>query len=134
MVSVVHENASMTGKRNWKYRPAVWAIAFAAFDVVWLLLIHLVAWITPHDDSDFTLSDHFISDHMIAMWNAAHKPIRIIIEPILFPVVTFHPPTPSGAVFLIYQGLCVLQFVLIGYIIGLGVSHINRVKNRAKNS
>lgn len=110
----------MKGKRNWKYRPVVWAIVFGVFDVVWLLLIHLTARMT--DYSDLKLDDDSFGMQLTTMWNVAHKPIRTIIEPILFPIVTSHPPTPSDGVFFLYEALSVLQFVIIGYIVGLVVS------------
>lgn len=108
--------------------PAIWAVGFAVFDAVLLLSIRLSA--LAEDYTDLRLNEDSLHEKLVGLWNIVHKPVRIFVEPILFPVITFHPPTPSAAIFLLYEILCVVQFFLVGYAVGLTVFYIRRRINR----
>jgi hypothetical protein len=105
--------------------PNIWAIAFALADVLWLIALHVAAALrAPQEflDMDTWWS---VLDGATKFWNVAHLPCRRIFEPLFFPVVASHPLSTAGGMFLLYEALCVLQFALIGYVIGYFVRYMS---------
>jgi len=109
--------------------PILFAIIFTVIDVLWLALLTVLSWGKNSGHISFRSTWWNFSDWAMMLWNQIHFPTRYFIEPILFPVVTFHPPSISSSSILIYQGLCVLQFTIIGFIIGILVQMARRKSN-----
>lgn len=105
--------------RAWVNRPVMWALLLALLDLLWLLGLHVAAWSRPTDGIVSVDAWWSIADSAMQLWNSVHLPVRRLVEPILFPVVTSHPLSPSDAVFILYEALCLLQSVFIGYVVGL---------------
>jgi hypothetical protein len=105
--------------------PNIWAIAFALADVLWLIALHVAAALRA--TQEFLHMDTWWSvlDGATKVWNAAHLPFRRIFEPLFFPVVTPHPLSTAGSMFLLYEALCALQFALIGHVIGHFVRYMS---------
>ena len=106
-------------RHPWAEKPIVWAFSFAVFDLLWLLGLHAVAWSRATDKVVSVGTWWSITDSAMKLWNTLHVPVRRLIEPILFPVVTSHPLSPSDSVFLVFETLCVLQSVIVGYAVGV---------------
>ena len=117
--------------RTWVNRPMAWALLFAMLDLLWLLALHGAAWARPTDGIVSSVDAWWsIADSAMQLWNSVHLPVRRLVEPILFPVVTSHPLSPGDAVFILYEALCLLQSAFIGYVLGL---LIRWVLQRRKN-
>lgn len=99
--------------------PVIWSLAFATFDGLWLLIMELIAQGVSAGLIEFGGWWWTLSNWLGMAWNVAHKPIIWFVQPILFPVVTTHPPYPSNTVFLIFYLLGILQFALFGYLLGI---------------
>jgi hypothetical protein len=92
-----------------------WAFSFAAVDLFWVLGLHVVSWSRAKETVVPLGTWWSIADSATQLWNAIHLPIRWLIEPILFPIVTSHLQPPDEMVFFAYETLCVLQSALAGY-------------------
>lgn len=88
--------------------PILWAVVFALLDVIWLV-------------GATSLSTGEVKVALTTAWNVFHAPIRHILEPLLLPVVTSHPSYPSDGVWMLYFSVCVVQFLLLGFICGYAV-------------
>jgi hypothetical protein len=98
--------------------PNMWAIALALADVLWLIALHVAAALRTTQEFMHMDAWWSVLDGATKVWNAAHLPFRRIVEPLFFPVATSHRSSTAGGMFLLYEALCVLQFALIGYVIG----------------
>jgi hypothetical protein len=98
-------------------------------DLVWLLGLHISAWFSVSLGLDFDHDFRRIHRSAGSLWNAIHLPVRRLIEPILIPVVIVHPQYPSDWVFYLYQTLCFMQSLLIGYVLGLLIRFVLRWKS-----
>ena len=58
------------------------------------------------------------------VWNEIHSPIRLFIEPLIFPEVNTHPLSITLLDMFFYDGACILQSTLIGYGTGLLIRNI----------
>lgn len=114
--------------RTWGYRPVMWALLFTLLDLLWLLGLQVAAWTRPTD----AVSDSAwwsVADSAMQLWNSVHSPVRWIVEPVLFPVVTSHPLFPSDAVFIFYEAICLLQSAFVGYVVGLLIRLVSQRKS-----
>jgi hypothetical protein len=102
-----------------KKSPWAWAGALALLDVLWLLGLHAVGWIRTSGSGEFLGSGFDFANSALRMWNTVHYPIRQLLEPVLFPLVSAHSSFPSALVFDVYEAVCILQSVVAGYILGL---------------
>lgn len=96
-----------------------WAIAFGLADALWLVLIYALSLGAHGEHESRSNSVAALAEHAITIWNAVHAPIRRLVEPALFPIVSSHPPHPDTGWFMLYYVVCVLQSVLLGYVVGL---------------
>lgn len=107
-------------RRTWVNRPMVWALLFTMLDLLWLLALYGAAWARPTDGIVPSVDVWWsIADSAMQLWSSVHFPVRRLVEPILFPVVTSHPLSQDDAVFILYEALCLLQSTFIGYVVGL---------------
>lgn len=109
--------------------PIYFAIFFSVVDIVWLLLLDIHGWSISLGYIVFQDMWWDIGDRAMMLWNQIHFPTRYFIEPILFPVVTFHPLSISSTTIFIYQTLCVLQSTITGFILGILVQIVRRRHN-----
>lgn len=127
-------SAKNEGRWLWAARPMVWAFSFAAVDLLWLLGLHAVAWSRAKETVVPLGTWWGIADSAMQLWNAIHLPIRRLIEPVLFPVVTSHPLSPGDTVFFAYETLCVLQSALAGYAVCILVRWVMQQNRKRLNS
>lgn len=112
---------------KWGYKPVMWALLFTLLDLLWLLGLQVAAWARPTDVSGHAWWS--IADSAMRLWNFIHLPVRRLVEPVLFPVVTSHPLSPSDAVFVLYAAVCLLQSALVGYAVGLLIRLVSKRKS-----
>lgn len=91
------------------------AAIFFSLDVLWVIAIHVFSGTAAFNP-------------LVQMWNYVHFPIRFFVEPMMFPVITTHPLSISATDLLLYEGICTLQSVLLGY--GLGWLIKNSVNHK----
>lgn len=115
-------------RRPWAERPMVWAFSFSVIDLLWLLVLHTVVWSRSAENVVPLGTWWNITDSAMKLWNTIHLPVRRLIEPILFPVVTSHPLSPSDSIFFVYETLCILQSALVGYAIGVLIRWVMQQK------
>jgi hypothetical protein len=99
--------------------PWAWASVFALVDLLWLLSLHAIGWIRTTGSGELFGTAFDFANSAMRMWNTVHYPVRQLIEPVLFPLVNAHSSYPSSLIFHIYEAICILQSVLIGYLLGL---------------
>jgi hypothetical protein len=118
-------------------RPVMWALLLILLDLVWLLGLYSKAWFSlavyvPDNDSCWEIYGTCWKIHLSALhlWNSMHLPVRRLIEPILIPVITTSDPSyPGDWAYYLYLALCLLQSMVIGYVLGLLIRSILRWKN-----
>ena len=98
--------------------PWAWAGALALLDLLWLLALHAIGWVRTSGSGEFLGTGFDFANSALRMWNTVHYPIRQLIEPILFPLVSTNSSLPGSVIFHVYEAICILQSVLIGYILG----------------
>ena len=109
-------------KKSWhslSKSPWAWAGAFALLDLLWLLGLRGVGWVRTSGNGELFGTAFDFANSAMRMWNTIHYPVRLLIEPFLFPLVTTNSPYPGALIFYIYEAICIMQSVLIGYILGL---------------
>lgn len=105
--------------RKWGYKPVTWALLFTLLDLLWLLGIQVAAWTRWSRPADVPEEAWWsIADSAMQLWNSIHLPVRRLAEPVLLPVVTSHPLSPSYAIFVLYWAVCLLQSAFVGYVVG----------------
>lgn len=105
--------------------PVKFACFFGTVDIFFLMLLHLANYQRGVNEATY-FSDHWrYLEYSFKVWNAIHLPIRRVIEPVLFPVVTFHPFSVTQFTFILYQAICILQSVVIGFIVGVLINLIS---------
>jgi len=114
--------------------PWAWAGAFALFDLLWLLGLHAVGWVRTSGGGEFLGTGFDFANSALRMWNTIHYPVRLLIEPVLFPLVNAHASYPSSLIFHLYEAICILQSVLIGYILGLAYARLARQRQHAADT
>lgn len=107
-------------------QPRTWAIAFALVDVMCLVVLQATASATDYGNVELTGVLKAFVGGIASIWNWAHLPMRLVAEPLLFPVVTADPLTPGSVVFLAFAALGVLQSAIVGYVFGAVVARIAR--------
>jgi hypothetical protein len=109
-------------KKSWHTMtktPWAWAVAFALLDLLWLLSLHAIGWVRTSGSGEFLGTGFDFANSALRMWNTIHYPVRMLIEPILFPLVNAQSSYPSSLIFHLYEAICILQSVLIGYVLGV---------------
>lgn len=114
-ISMVKPLAADESRYPWMGRPILWAVWFVVLDLIWVLGLHAVAWNRGPKGTILDGEHLDIAALAMKLWNTLHVPVRWLVEPILFPVVTSHPQSPSDIVFFAYEALCILQSALVGY-------------------
>lgn len=103
----------------WLGRPISWAVAFGLADAMWIALIYALSSVLQTEGTFTHSVARAVLQALIGTWNSLHTPIRTVVEPLLFAVVEAHPENPGDGTFIAYYALCIVQSVIIGYIIGL---------------
>src|SRR5690348_10769146 len=108
-------------------RAVLWAGLFALIDTVWLLSL-FVASLAADGSRDITGGVYAAA---MRLWSLFHLPIRRLVEPALFPVVTSHPLSPSDSIFILYGVICIVQSALLGFVIGMLVEWMQQKRTRS---
>jgi hypothetical protein len=116
---------------NWINKPVTLALLLLLLDLAWLLGLHIGHWLLSPPDGMVPTKDPFeIINPAVQLWNFVHLPIRSLIEPIVFSIVTSHPLYPSSLMFYFYQIICLQQSLIIGYALGLLINFPSQGLNR----
>lgn len=92
--------------------PVLLAVLFSMLDLLYVVFLNF-----------FTCSKSY---HALArIWNDIHAPVRFFADPMIFPVITTHPLSITLLDVLLYDGICILQSTVIGYVIGLLIQKQN---------
>lgn len=107
--------------------PLKLALVFTFLDLLCVVLLQAFAWSKYLEKViEFDKWSKIYSPILVG-WNAIHSPIRNIIEPMLFPIITTHPLSITLSDMVIYYGVCILQSTVIGLVIGWLIQKIDGV-------
>lgn len=98
-----------------------WALWFGGIDLLLLLGLFGLSEIKQSESIPLFGTVWMLSEHITRFWVFIHSPTRLMIEPILFPVMTSHPAFPSMYLLFLYQAFCILQFAVLGFLVGIAV-------------
>lgn len=101
-----------------KWTPAAWAILFSLCDMVAIVFLQISNYLLSTSSvAKGGLLGH-IEEFVMVLWGKLHLPIRSLLEPLYFPAIVTHPSQISEASIFAFQLSCILQFTLIGYVLG----------------
>lgn len=133
-ISMVTPLAADESRYLWLGRPILWAACFVVLDSIWVLGLHAIAWSKGPEVAILDAEQLNIAALAMRLWNTLHVPVRWLVEPVLFPVVTSHPLSPSSIVFFAYEVLCIFQSALVGYVLCILIRWMIRQINRVSIS
>ncbi len=90
---------------------------FFVVDLVFYLTIHLYGYVSAH--GGMPLEEESYVYFAVEIWNFVHMPTLSVFEPLLFPIITTDLVFQKGYLFVILDMLCLLQFTIIGFLVGL---------------
>jgi hypothetical protein len=103
-------------KRFIEKSPLLMAIGLTVVDITWVLLINI--YTDPHG-----------SYVWIEFWNKVHAPIQSFLDSYVFNMIATNSPSTNITDMLVYEGVCVLQSTVLGYVLGILIRRIMMKKN-----